>query len=312
MKRLVFLLVILLTACGSTARHEPVLSHEQTPPGRDEAFARANEIVRSLGESLDYRAPFDTTKIDRYEGARQLYRRACRQDHQRACWLFAGMSDKHSTDLELIDWVRYWCLERSHVDCRNSVWFEATGRLEALSTEHDSGCARPTCSEDELRRECITGNGASCFYILRFEPKDSDQLRRRGVALADAECEVGVIRGCVLALWQDTSAPRERRVQQGLCRYSRSSCYFAGQSSTLWPDEMRTYFERACQVGHADSCIRLGELYDKKHFPEPVPRRGRALIEYGCRSGHADLQLRVCRAYFHAFDDDDFDDEEEP
>jgi hypothetical protein len=279
---------LVVAACGATSPHPPPGNHVA---GGGDPRRQADEELRRE-EPLDLARPFRAPPVD-HDRAIAGYLDACHAGDKPACWIamtVAGPGAWH----DAVAAVRRNCQTGDLMSCRalpeddrgtpSSDLPGAAGR--AGICDDDTACDRAA-----LRRECDAGFAVSCVALGMSHPTepDRDGLTTRAAGLAVAGCDASVVAECrlLLTLGSDaqTDAARDR-----LCTLTDNDCRADDPLDA----------ERDCQYGAASAytCVELGAKYLRHTFPEPVPGRGQALVDWGCPQlaklvGHEKVEVRV-------------------
>ncbi len=138
----------------------------------------------------------------------------------------------------------------------------------------------------ELGRECDASFPAACLQLgIASDGPGSNALLRRGISLSIEGCRAGIRGECELAL--ESGDPRAQLdTAQQLCDLDRSWCGALANTYTDRDDleGARDSLELTCQYGRErwSECAKLGAGYIEHTYKEPVPGRGKALIDWAC------------------------------
>lgn len=257
-------LLVLLSACSSgvatvanhPALHDPLLGNWQP----------------------DYIHPF--TASDEFE-RRQLERvSACHTGEHDACWR-AGLFPE----------VEASCRSGHVPSCR--ALGDGGADLPGAIGRNTVRCVIESCDGVGLLAECAAGFSRSCTKAsyLAAEihiPFIDDVLLARATMLAEPGCRQGMPFECNVLL--GSRSPDVRLwAEEELCRTDKLYCTIAAHGLLIEGQRERSHrvYEYACQIGEFRACVDLSVLYGATVFPEPVPGRGRRLLEWYCRSDEA-------------------------
>jgi hypothetical protein len=310
--------IAIIAALGCSARTRdaiprdpaPSVSAPDEPPHNRVDTTRRLQLVaraeQSLAQSLplDYRRPFSDHESARPATA-SLYLEACSAGDNPSCWIAGQLGASEARAL-----VRANCVAGDIMSCRAIPRGEATdpetpgwaGR--GTLCDKDSPYAQPEnkrCGIDDLRRECLAGFPFSCWQMGHGPPDmipDREALANRVAPLSRAGCQARIGNECNNMSNEYTDAER-LLVAERMCPLVVSWCavlskHYRNRGELV---RARDLAEQHCQYGRdISACRRLGADYADRTFPEPVPGRGEALLNWGCASEVARERDPVCKA----------------
>lgn len=272
-------------------RHDPpspLSSAPQTDPHAAlVARARADAALRE-GVPLDYERPFNAKAIDRSATAK-LFRDACGLGDKHACIVEAQLV----TGDERFHTVEANCRAGDLLSCRVLPKDEHAPRFPdvpgAMSRRvecHKPELAAP-CEAAELHKECVAGFPEACAELNNADPEQS--MTAAEVAswstLSARGCKGGIASECV-NVTQYGSDGDQLDVAQRLCELQPAECFSLADLDKKRNDVTgeRDSYERACEYGpeHLAICAGLASSYLDGTYQEPVPGRGKALIDWVC------------------------------
>lgn len=289
-------------AAGPAPRPHVAASHPGSPELPDLVARAEQSLVDSL--PLDYRRPFSDSSSDR-PATRQRFLEACRAGHRPSCWTAWYLEPQWHESSEAFLLIRANCAAGDLMSCRAILPLPmmdprgelpgAAGRSQACWTTPDEP-GGTGCDVAALRRECRARFSASCRLLVMHrrsaagDPGDAALTSDARLAeLAEGECDAGLISACLDAR---LFGSRDRRpgAASWLERECRITPFFCQELLQHLLDaratiQARDVAERRCQYGantSRDSCADLGDYYVTGVLPEPVPGRGRALLEWAC------------------------------
>jgi hypothetical protein len=294
------MLIVMVTACGAARRDTQPSNQEPGPP-----LVLIRRAENALAESLklDFRRPFLSPPYNPSE-LRDLYFAACVNGDRRSCWIAETIAGA-SAPAALHELIRNNCLAGDLMSCRGLPVTREGSDLDG--TPGEKGRSRECmdsygegCDPQDLRRECEAGFAQSCYRLMLLFPSPEWQaLRTRTALLARDGCKAGIGNECsVLGRVPDISEEDHQLVAEQLCTYVRR-CVFLFRRHERDGDRVKAaaIYERACQYEDEPwwSCLWLAEKYLAGEFPEPVPGRGQALVEWVCSRNFMVRRNETCK-----------------
>lgn len=246
-------------------------------------LARAERL--RLEWTPNYRHPIVETD-DTIERSEELYARACERGAPFACWHAPGGARA----------LLEQCRAGDMLSCRNFTDQAPTVRafrdLPGTAARNYRWGVRKAVRMEDLRHECELGLPDSCLFYIQHEQNAPDvpRLRKRLLALATEGCTMGILDDCrVLGKLGTPEAARiedvDRCVWTGWCEQAARN--------TDDPIRARDFLERSCQMLSLPSyCGELAVHYVSGEYPEPVPGRGKQLLEWACARLEPDLMTQ--------------------
>ncbi len=252
------------------------------------AFVARAEQALADDLRLDYERPFAKKSLERPETV-ELLLEACRAGEKPWCWKAASIAPK-ADRMRLYEIVAANCRAGDNLSCRalpdeldvaEPLYADLPG---ALGRSQCSGM-ETTCDIPTLERECTAGFGLSCYVASTYVPGNA---KERLVAQQDKnykqDCLAGIERSCFAI--SNKTADEELQIYASACAISREGCALLGDlyDAKQQPLAARDARERGCQFGKNPTvCATLGAAYLDHKYEEPVPGRGRALLDDSCR-----------------------------
>jgi hypothetical protein len=296
--------IALLLAAGT------LMACRESPPARSPSNrtriieSSVTALVRPADEAFastlvpDYDRPFIKKPHD-LEWVSGLYLQACRAGDRRSCWRADATYSSKLTE----EMVHRNCLAGDLMSCRalrREPWepdepSEPDKRLRgwvgrAIQCDGPQDCqkeARQKCQEldcwEALQQECADGFPASCWSPLH---RNDEGALARATELAMEGCQAGLRKECQWLLLHISDHAKWVFAYGHLCHWAADcgdlSYYFKGE-----PIKVREIRERGCQYGRGTekgiACEAAWRGYLDGTYPEPVPGRGRALVEWSCK-----------------------------
>jgi hypothetical protein len=266
--------MMILAACGRSAAPPPAPPSSRAEPIRDPVVAAEAAIRNDM--PLDYELPFADRSERRAHRVRTSVA-ACDAGHKPSCWKALQMAPETERP-ELAKRVETNCRSGDLMSCR-ALPMSPEARYPDLpgAVGRSAPCEEPgpACDLTGLRAECTAGFPRSCSALREYE---------RAESLTAAGCDGWILDEC-------TPYPADRAEQ---LRRGAKECELIGSCNTVgrWAldegrlVEARDAYERTCQYteGHFrwKPCLSLGMSYLDHRFPEPVPGRGQALLDWSC------------------------------
>lgn len=273
------LIAIVLAACG--AGHENQVAPTPSEPLANSVDLRAKaEAELSSDTPPDYERPMKTKPVDRSK-AIALFYSACIADDHYSCRVEAELLDGDPS--EVFRTVASECKRGDTLSCRalplnDKIWLfpDLPGRWG-----RNPKCTygyKKECDMAALRIECDTGFPYSCIALTSLAAPDRaiDSQTNR---FAAEGCEQGAMNECGYILPAKITAAKRACVALFQC-VPLGDLYAAAEQHELERDAR----ERWCQFSTEGlgGCLELAEDYVQKKFPEPVPGRAKALLNYAC------------------------------
>lgn len=257
-------------------------------------FDEANRVLRR-SRQLDY-STYPARLYRFREEAARLFERACRDGDRRACVLVVSLAipsfERERDERQLLRnctvgdqmscravAVRPWILIPARIPSTPRAAYDLEGYTRACYG------ALPSCDTARLREECALGFPVSCDHLARDHVTgvERDHYARRAVELASAGCKAGILTECTDILADSESAADRVLALTRACELGSSYCNRLGNLHLELGEvtKARDAYELAVQTLAFDGGW-LGEAYVTGELPEPVPHRGRRLLEYSC------------------------------
>ncbi|MEO6772474.1 MAG: hypothetical protein ABI467_05555 [Kofleriaceae bacterium] len=291
--------LIALAACGGPAPPQPRPIDPSPQPAAAPAdphavlFARvrADEALHQ-GVALDYERPFKTKPVDRSATAR-LFGDACRLGDKRACLIEAELA----TGADRFQTIEASCAAGDLLSCRALPLDEHEPRFPSApgAMSRRVECQQPhlgaSCEVAALHRECGAGFPVACYELNVANPDQPMSAAEitSWPKLSERGCLDGIASEC-LNLSGYGSDRDQFEVAQRLCNLRPGECVELAEIEVKRHDltAARDSFERTCQYGDHlfELCAALGTEYLAGTYPEPVPGRARALLDWACPKLH--------------------------